>query len=187
MKETAGNLKKGNYIKFRNDIWQISNTNFSFQGRGLANIKLKLKDVIGEKTIELSIKSGQELEVVDIRLIKMTYLYQDKDSLYFMDENYEQYSLGKKNIGNFFHFLIEGEKYLIVLNENKALNIKQPEKVILLVTEAHSAVKGDTTGSAKKLVTTQTGYKVLVPLFIKNGDSISINPDSGEYIERKNS
>jgi elongation factor P len=186
MNESAGNLKKGDYIKYRDELWQILNKNFSFHGRGLANVKLKIKSIKSSKSIELSIKSGQEIEKADISITNMTYLYKDNDMLYFMDKNYEQYSLLISNVGNFSQYLIDGEKYYIVLNENKAINIRQPEKVILKVTEASKAIKGDTTGSAKKLVVTQTGTKILVPLFIKSGDIIVVNPENGEYIERKN-
>ncbi|MEX1052624.1 MAG: elongation factor P [Patescibacteria group bacterium] len=187
MKDTAGNIKKGDYIKYRDSFWQILNANFSFQGRGLANVKLKLKNIQTDKTVDLSVKSGQELEPVEINILKMAYAYQDKDLLYFLDENYEQYPLEMKNVGDFFNFLIEGEKYFLIVYENKILSIRKPEKVVLKVTESQSAVKGDTTGSAKKLVTTQTGYKVLVPLFIKAGDSVVVNPENGQYIERKKS
>lgn len=187
MKESAGNLKKGGYIKFRESTWQVLKTTFSFHGRGLANVRLKLQDTRSNKSIEETFKSGQEIEIAEINLIKMNYLYQDKDSLYFMDESYEQYLLPKENIGKFIHFLKEGEKYFILVNDNKAINIRKPEKVTLMVINAPDAVKGDTATSAKKLVKTQTGYDVLVPLFIKKGDLISINPDTGEYLERKNS
>ena len=187
MKESAGNLKKGGYIKFRGSTWQVLKTTFSFHGRGLANVRLKLQDTRSNKNIEETFKSGQEIEIAELNIVNMNYLYQDKDSLYFMDENYEQFFLPKVNIGKFIHFLKEGEKYSILVDDHKAINIRKPEKVTLMVTSSPDAVKGDTATSAKKIVRTQTGLDVLVPLFIKKGDVISINPDTGEYLERKNS
>ncbi|MFH1826890.1 MAG: elongation factor P [bacterium] len=187
MKESVGNLKKGEFVNYRESIWQIVNKSFSFQGRGLANVKLKLKNILENKSIELTIKSGQELEVIDISSVKMNYLYQDNAFIYFIDDSFEQFSISKKNIGDFSHYLIEGEKYFVIMHANSAVNLKLPEKVTLKVVEAPNAVKGDTTTSAKKIVKTQTGLKLLVPLFIKQGDQISVNPQTGEYIERKNS
>jgi elongation factor P len=37
---------------------------------------------------------------------------------------------------------------------------------------------------ATKVVTVQTGLKVKVPLFIKQGDKILVNSESREYVER---
>lgn len=186
MKETAGNLKKGTYVIYKDSTWLVVKTNFSFHGRGMANVKIKLQDTRSNKNIEITLKSVQEMELADISLVNMNYLYKDKDSLYFMDENYEQYLMPKENIGKFIYFLKEGEKYLVLVDDGKAINIRKPEKVSLLVTNSPDAVKGDTAMTAKKLVETQTGFSVLVPLFIKKGDSIAVNPETGEYLERKN-
>jgi elongation factor P len=47
-------------------------------------------------------------------------------------------------------------------------------------------VKGDSSGNISKEVTLETGYKIPAPIFIKEGDSISINTDTGAYVERAN-
>ncbi|MGB9883474.1 MAG: elongation factor P, partial [Microgenomates group bacterium] len=46
------------------------------------------------------------------------------------------------------------------------------------------AVKGDTVSGAKKPAKVETGATVMVPLFIKVGETISINPETGEYTGR---
>jgi elongation factor P len=71
------------------------------------------------------------------------------------------------------------------MHEDKALNVRPPASVRLKVIEAESAVKGDTvSGGAKKQVTVETGVTIAVPLFIKKGDTIAINPETGQYVER---
>ena len=91
---------------------------------------------------------------------------------------------GKKNVGDFYLFLKEGDDCYVYIYEDSALTLKKPEKVTLKVIESQEAVKGDTTGSAKKKVKTQTGVEVLVPLFIKKDDDIVVDPETGDYIER---
>jgi elongation factor P len=54
------------------------------------------------------------------------------------------------------------------------------------VIESVDAVKGNTSNSATKVVTVETGYKLQAPLFIKNGDVIRINTESGEYTGKAN-
>ena len=59
-----------------------------------------------------------------------------------------------------------------------------PVKVELKVTEAQDATKGNTAQGATKSVTLETGATVFVPMFIKEGEIIKVNTDTGEYAER---
>jgi len=53
------------------------------------------------------------------------------------------------------------------------------------VVKAEEAVKGDTVSSAKKPVTLETGAVIMAPLFIKEGDIVIVNPETGEYTGRE--
>ncbi|MDP4009368.1 MAG: elongation factor P, partial [Candidatus Shapirobacteria bacterium] len=44
---------------------------------------------------------------------------------------------------------------------------------------------GDTATTAMKPAILDTGDKVLVPLFVKVGDEISVSTETGEYLSRK--
>jgi elongation factor P len=56
--------------------------------------------------------------------------------------------------------------------------------VTLQVTEASTAVRGDTATNITKPVTVETGAVVQVPAFVNEGDMIRIDTRTGEYIER---
>jgi elongation factor P len=56
----------------------------------------------------------------------------------------------------------------------------------LEVTEAEEGIRGDTVTGATKPVKTETGLEVRVPIFIKRGDKILVNTESGDYVERVN-
>ncbi len=45
-------------------------------------------------------------------------------------------------------------------------------------------VKGDTATGANKSVTTETGLKVMVPLFVSVGDTIRVDTRTGDYLTR---
>jgi len=47
-----------------------------------------------------------------------------------------------------------------------------------------AAVKGDTATGGSKTVTVETGYRVHVPMFVKQGDTIRIDTRTGEYVTR---
>ena len=46
------------------------------------------------------------------------------------------------------------------------------------------SVKGDTATGATKPAILETGAKILVPLFVNQGDTIKIDTRTGEYISR---
>jgi elongation factor P len=87
-------------------------------------------------------------------------------------------------IGDIIRFFKEGEKMYVYLHDDKPLNIRPPMAVRLKITHTESAVKGDTVSGAKKEAEVETGATVMVPLFIKTGEVISINPETGEYTGR---
>ena len=68
--------------------------------------------------------------------------------------------------------------------DDEIIGIKYPIKVELKVTEAHDAVKGNTSSGATKEVTLETGATIFVPMFIKQGETIKVNTETGEYTER---
>ncbi len=70
--------------------------------------------------------------------------------------------------------------------KDKIINIELPIKIDLKVIEAPPNIKGDTAQGGTKTVILETGAKINVPLFIKEGDIIRINTQTGEYVERIN-
>ena len=69
---------------------------------------------------------------------------------------------------------------------DSAINIELPIKMVFEVIEAPPAVKGNTADGGSKQVVIETGISVNVPLFIKTGDKIKVNTQTGEYSERAN-
>lgn len=68
--------------------------------------------------------------------------------------------------------------------QDKIINIILPIKVHLKVTEAEPGIKGNSAQGGTKTATLETGAVVLVPLFVKTGDIVEVNTESGEYVRR---
>lgn len=185
MKKTSGDLKKGDFIFRNNEIWHVLKTEFNYQGRGQAVVKTKIKSVTSAKNIDVSFKSNDDVEIIDVSVVPMQFLYKDKNNLHFMEEKtYQQYELNTNVVGKVSDFLKPGEKYYVLLYQDKPLSIRPPASVKLKVAQAENAVKGDTVSGARKKITLETGVTVMAPLFIRAGDTIAVNPDTGEYVER---
>jgi elongation factor P len=127
----------------------------------------------------------ESVETVDVASIEMQYLYKDDEFMYFMNQqDFEQYQVPAKVAEDYSQYLKEGEMCYVYIYQDTPLNMRLPASVELKVVETEDAIKGDTVQGGKKAATLESGAVVQVPLFIKNGEIIIVNPDSGEYVGR---
>lgn len=185
MKTYAGGLKKGEFVNHQGAIWQITKTEFYSPGKGSALMHTKLKNVATGKTVDYAFKSNEDVETVEVNSIEMQYMYKDDENLYFMNEQtYDQTSVPVAMAEGFIQYIKEGDKLYVYIHDDKALSVRAPLTVRLKITETEDGVKGDTVTNAKKPATVETGAIVMVPLFVKVGEVITINPETGEYVGR---
>ena len=185
MKTNAGNLKRGDFVFYQDTIWQVQRADFYSPGKGAALMKTRIKNILSAKNIEYNYKSNEQVDVLDVTSVEMQYLYKDNENIFLMDERtYNQFSLSLVVVGKTADFLKEGEKMFVYLYNDKPLTIRPPMSVSLKIIEAADAIKGDTVTGAKKPAIVETGVTVLVPLFIKVGEMITVNPETGEYTGR---
>ncbi|MBI5452199.1 elongation factor P [Candidatus Gottesmanbacteria bacterium] len=184
-KITTSQFEKGMFIEFKDEPHQIVEFQHVNPGKGSAFIRTKLKSLKSGKVQEFTYKSGESVEEIPINVFEMQYLYKTGDEFFFMDKgNFEQLAVDKNIVGNFANFIKEGEIYQILIHEDAAVGMRFPKKVRIKVTASDEAVKGNTVSGAKKVVTIETGVQITVPLFIKKGDTIAIDPETGVYLER---
>ncbi len=178
-------IKKGLCIIFRDQPHIVVEKTFVSPGKGSAFYRTKLKNIKSGSVLEFTFKSGEKLEEAPVEVKEYQYSYQDNNELYFIDpRTFEQVTLKKEIVGVFFPLMKEGENYQLYLLDGEAIALRPPLKVKLKVVKADPGAKGNTVTGATKEVELETGYKLLVPLFIKEGDLVSINVDSGQYTER---
>src|SRR3989338_9269513 len=96
----AGNLKKGEFIRYQNEIWQVQKADFYSPGKGSALMKAKIKNLISGKNIDYTLKTAESAETIDVESIELQYLYKDAENLHFMDERtYQQYTIPASIVG----------------------------------------------------------------------------------------
>ena len=66
------------------------------------------------------------------------------------------------------------------------LSAEMPDKTNLKVTHSEPGVKGNTATNATKPATLETGAEVRVPLFINEGETITVKTSDGSYVGRVN-
>lgn len=178
---------KGMYMLQDGRVFHLIDRKLKTQGRQGGLIIMKKKALDTGQVLTETIKAGTKVEYIQPETKEMQYLYSDNNSCYFMDtESYETLPISKEILGHYANFLKEGSSHLIMMYEGKVLTIRENPTVDLKVTESVDAVKGNTSNSATKEVTVETGYKLQVPMFIKKGDVLRINTESGEYTGKAN-
>jgi len=179
-------LKIGTVVVESGEPFVIQSTDHVKMGRGGAVLRTKMKNAISGGTLEKTYKGGDKIEEADLSHSKANFLYREENNFYFMDnESFEQFVLPKDQIGEISDFVKEESDVEVLNFEGKPVSISLPAKVDLKVVTAAPGVKGDTAqGSVNKPVTVETGYSVQTPLFVKEGDTIRINTQTGEYVER---
>jgi|SRR3989338_1095166 len=180
-------LKKGALIVFNNQPHEIMWSQFVRMQQRKPVMQMKMRNLITGKVIEYSAKSGERLGGADITKQKAQFLYADGNGAHFMNtQTYETVDIPRELSEDKLVYLKEGMDVNLVYFDEKPISIDLPIKVELLITSTPPGVKGDTATAGSKQATLETGLVVNVPLFIKEGESIRINTETGEYVERVN-
>jgi len=147
---------------------------------------VKLKNLITGKVTERSFHVSEKAEEADMGNRDIKYLYESKGDYWFCDPTNpsDRYKIDSNLIGQEIKFIKQNSILNGLVFDDNIIGIKFPIKVELKVTEAHDAVKGNTSSGATKEVTVETGTTIFVPMFIKQGDIIKINTETGDYTER---
>ena len=184
----SNHIKRGMVLKLDSELHLIQSFQHHKPGKGAAVVRVKIKSLSKNTTIEKTFRSGEMLEDVELDKRPVTFSYVDGDSIVFMDtQNYEQISIPKKDIGEELPFLKEGLELHIMLYEGKPVSLIPPHFVELRVAYAEAGTKGDTATNPTKEVSLETGAKIQVPMFVKTDDIIKIDLRDFTYVERVSS
>jgi len=183
----GGNIRKGMYILFKNQPYMVTRTEFVSPGKGSAFTRTKLKSVKTDAVQEFTFKSMESIEELDVSTKEMQFSYIDGTEVFFMDpRSYEQVSVGADLLEGKIGFLTSDLVMYIVFYNDEAIGVRFPNTVKLKVTYAEDATAGNRVNAPKKPVTVETGMTVQAPLFVKAGDTLIIDTESGEYLSRAN-
>lgn len=183
----GGNIKKGSYILFKNQPALVTKTEFVAPGKGSAFMRARMKFVKTGSTQEFTFKSVEPVEEIDMVIREMQYLYIDGDEVVFMDpRTFEQVSINTGLLEEKVGYLIPELTMYILFYNDEAIGVRFPMNVKLKVTYAEDATAGNRVNAPKKPVTVETGIEVQVPLFVKTGDIVIIDTDTGAYVSRAN-
>lgn len=158
---------------------------FRKQQRKPVNIT-KLKGLKSGRSLEVTFHQNETVEEADMENRSVTFIYKKPGEYWFHTAGKpgERFALSEDLIGDQGRFLKERSDIDASVFDGEVIGLKFPIKAELKVKETMDAVKGNTSNSALKEVTLETGAIVMAPMFINTGDVISVNTETGDYSER---
>lgn len=182
---TTAQFRKGGVVEFKGEPHAIVEFTHVNPGKGSAFVRTRLKSLKTGKVQDFTYKSGETVIEIPVETHEAQYLYKEGMAYVFMDNfSYEQYQVSESVISDYLSYLKPNDTYQLLVHDDDVLGLRFPKKVRLLVTEASEGARGDSVAGAGKVVKVETGLSVTVPLFIKQGDMIAIDTETGQYLER---
>ena len=145
-----------------------------------------LRHLIKGNSIDHTFQNSDKLQEAEIQSKLAVFIYERNGEWFFHDANdkSKRFSLDDEKVGPSGHFMKPNTEVETLAFDGAIFRVKLPVKVELKVTEAPPDVRGNTAQGGSKIVTLETGATLNVPMFIKTGDVLRINTETGEYTER---
>lgn len=146
----------------------------------------RLRNLIRGNVIEYSFQQSDKIDEAEIEKRPAVFIYARNGEWFFHEatDRSKRFSLPEEIVGESGHFLKANAEVETQWFQEKIIRVAVPIKVDLRVLEAPPDVRGNTAQGGTKIVTLETGAKLQVPMFIKEGDVLRINTETGTYVER---
>lgn len=184
----ANELKRRMMIVVEGEPYVVLEVTFSSpSARGASMmVKVRLRNLISGEVLDQNIKSGEKYEEADIEKAPASFLYSDAEAYHFMDETtYEQFAMPVGKIAEMKGYLKENFPVTLIKFNGAPVSLELPQYVELKVVYTEPASKGDSSsGSGTKVARLETGIETRVPPYIKEGDTVRVNTQTGEAAGR---
>ena len=183
-------IREKKIIIYNNEPCEVVESHVARTQQRKPQNQVKLKSLIAGKTIAATFHVSESADEANIIKRDITFLYHNKGEYWFCDpqDKAKRFKLEENLIGDTTKFLKQNGNIKALIWENddeeKIIKVTLPIKMNFTVKEAPPAVRGDTSKGGNKIITLENGATLNAPMFINEGDTVSINTETGEYVER---
>lgn len=182
---SAGDFRNGVTFEMEGQVYQIIEFQHVKPGKGAAFVRTKIRNVIGGAVVERTFSPTDKFPTAYIERKEMEYSYNDGDLYYFMDqETFDMLPIATGTLPDNFKFVKENEVCRVLSYKGNVFGVEPPTTVNLQVTKTDPGFAGNTATNATKPAVLETGAEVKVPLFIDEGEMITVDTRTGEYLGR---
>ena len=181
----ATQLRAGMVLEYNKDLWRVMTVTHITPGNWRGMVQTKLRNIKTGSQTENRFRSEDRVERIILSQHTMQFLYQDGDDFHFMNtETFEQITIPKELIEDVAGFLSPNLEVEIEFYETTPLNVTLPKTVSLKVMQTDPGMRNAAVTNTLKPATLETGMVIQVPHFVAEGDTITINTETKEYLSR---
>ncbi len=182
---SSSEIRRNMTILLDDDLFQILDWQHRQAPKAPPTLTLKVRQISTGNVYERKLPGNQKLTAAPTERRSVQYLYSDGDLYTFMDETtYEQFGMSEDLLGDALKYISEGDSIEALFYDEKPVLVDLPPSVVLEIAQTETGLRGDTQSSANKPATTNTGLTLQVPLFVNQGDRITVSTSTGEYLGR---
>jgi elongation factor P len=181
----ANDLRKGMAVLYNKEIHLVEEYRHYTPGNKRGFVQATLRNVKTGRVVQNKFASDDEVESAPLVPRTVQFLYKDDQGYHFMDlEDYHTLVIDEGTVGDGKNYLKENLELKIRFHEERPILLEWPSSISLKVVDSPPGIRGDSATNTLKPARLETGYEVLVPLFVKEGENIKIDTRTGEYIGR---
>lgn len=179
-------ITPGKIITFDGNIYLVLKSHVMRKDMGKPSNQTKLRNLKNGKVSEIAFHAAEKVEEADVETREVKYLYANRGEVWFCDPKNpkDRFKLVEDVIGEQLQYMKADMLVEMQTWEGELLSVHLPIKMDFIIKDAPPAIKGNTVSGGTKQATIETGAVISVPLFINPGDTIRINTETGEYVER---
>lgn len=179
----ATQIRVGQILLIEGQLCKVLKVQHITPGKGNAVIQTELRNLKTRNKENIRFRSTETVELANVATRNMNFLYQEGSSYHFMDpQTFEQAEMQEDVLRDILPYLVADTSLMISSYEGNPVSVTLPLKMSFEVSSCDPPSKG-VAGSFKD-ATLSNGLIVKVPLFIKQGDVIVVDTDTGEYMEK---
>jgi len=181
----AKDIRKGKVIDYKGAPHVVMEFQHRTPGNLRAFVQARLRNIMTGNQCEERFSSTEDIPEADVYTFNTTFLYSDDNGYHFMNsETYDQIELSKEIIGDNAYYLQENMTVQMSTYNDVPINVEIPKTVILTIVETQPELKGATANNSPKPAITDTGLSINVPGFMKVGDRVVVDTETGSYLSR---
>ena len=185
MKISAGEIRVGMLLEYKNDLWQVLKSQHVKPGKGGAFAQVEMKSLNKNTKLNERFRSSEIVEKASLEETTFNYLYSDEANYFFMDpKSFEQIEIRKETVGEKGKFLTENLEVSVSFYNENPISTELPNQVQCKIETTDVALKGQTVSSSYKPATLDNGLNIQVPPFIEAGDQVIVDTRNLEYVKK---
>lgn len=181
----ASQLRPGMAIKYQGQSYKVVAAEYHpGQGKMGGATHTRLRNLSTGTFWEQSFRSELKLDTIPVERQTLEFLYEDAEQCVFMNpDTYEQTEILKSTVGEQWPFLGAGMRLPVEFVDGTPIGVLFPDYVEVRIADTAPAMHQQA-DAAFKPAKLDNGVEVMVPQFVKTGDSIRLDLRTMKYMDR---